>query len=77
MNQIYFEYHDEKKEQVSYEYDSRVSRLDSVQVFDGNIGRVSSRSTFGTYTGFTPELRKHFAGLEVSKAMGLDKGTFS
>lgn len=49
----------------------------SLYTFDGSVGRVSSRSTLGTMLDLTPQLRKHFASLSVSKSLGLEKGHFS
>lgn len=51
--------------------------LENVIVFDSSLGKVSSRSTVGTTIGLSPEVRKYFANLPVSKNLGLDKGHFS
>lgn len=51
--------------------------FEKVLVFDSSLGRVSSRSTVGTTIGLSPEVRKHFAALKVSKNLGLEKGHFS
>lgn len=45
--------------------------------FDSSLGKVSSRSTVGTTIGLSPEVRKYFARLIVSKELGLEKGHFS
>lgn len=51
--------------------------FEKVLVFDSSLGRVSSRSTVGTTIGLSPEVRKYFANLKVSKNLGLEKGHFS
>lgn len=51
--------------------------FNDVIVFDSNLGKVSSRSTVGTTIGLSPEVRKYFASLPVSKNFGLEKGHFS
>jgi excinuclease ABC subunit A len=45
--------------------------------FNSSVGRTNSRSTVGTTIGLSPELRKHYANLPVSKEFGLEKGHFS
>lgn len=51
--------------------------FEDVIVINSNMGNVTSRSTVGSFLGFSPELRKHFAKLEVSQKLGLEKGHFS
>jgi excinuclease ABC subunit A len=45
--------------------------------FNSSVGKANSRSTVGTTIGLSPELRKYYAGLPVSKEFGLEKGHFS
>lgn len=64
----------------SENYSAHVEGADdigSVMVFDGSVGRTSSRSTIGTMLELTPQLRKHYAGLDFSKSFQLEKGHFS
>jgi len=62
---------------LSWEEVSGLEDIKTVHVFDGSVGRVSSRSTLGTMLELTPQLRKHYASLDVSKSLGLEKGHFS
>ncbi|MCR9204912.1 MAG: hypothetical protein NXH75_10060, partial [Halobacteriovoraceae bacterium] len=52
-------------------------KFENVIVFDSSIGKVSSRSTVGTTIGLSPEVRKYFSRLPVSKDFALEKGHFS
>jgi len=54
-----------------------LDQIHSFHFFDGSLGRVSSRSTFGTSTGFSQYVRKQFAKLPVSKTLDLTDGHFS
>lgn len=67
----------ELSEGLSWGNEQGIEDFKSVHVFDGSVGRVSSRSTLGTMLELTPQLRKHYASLEVSKSLGLEKGHFS
>lgn len=51
--------------------------IKEVVFIDANLNKFSSRSSVGTLTDLSSMLRKHFADLKVSKALGLDKGHFS
>lgn len=51
--------------------------FNDVLMISANMGNVTSRSTVGSFLGFSPEVRKHFARLEISRKLGLDKGHFS
>lgn len=51
--------------------------FEEVVVFDSSLGKVSSRSSVGTTIGLSPEVRKYFASLPVSRDFGLEKGHFS
>jgi len=51
--------------------------FEKVLSFDSSLGRVSSRSTVGTSIGLSPEVRKYFSRLPVSRELGLEKGHFS
>ncbi len=57
--------------------ESSLEGVENVLIFDSHIGKVSSRSTVGTTIGLSPELRKYFASLPVSKELALEKGHFS
>ena len=78
-NSLYFSVHGSPL----YQYDQINSKVKAnfeikdVLVFEPKLRKVSSRSTVGTTSGLSPELRKHFSKLEVSKNLGLDKGHFS
>jgi len=52
-------------------------KFEGVYLFDSSLGKVSSRSTVGTTIGLSPELRKYFAKLPVSRELSLEKGHFS
>ena len=52
-------------------------KVQSVLVIDANLNRYTSRSTVGSITDLLTPLRRHFANLPVSKAMGLSEGHFS
>lgn len=54
-----------------------LDQIHSFHFFDGSLGRVSSRSTFGTSTGFSQYVRKQFAKLPVAKTLDLTDGHFS
>ncbi len=51
--------------------------FENVLVFDSSLGKVSSRSTVGTTIGLSPEVRKYYAALPVSRELALEKGHFS
>lgn len=57
--------------------DKNLNTIEEIKVFDSSLGKVSSRSTVGTTIGLSPELRKYFASLPVSRELALDKGHFS
>lgn len=52
-------------------------KFDKVISLGAEIGRVTARSTVGTFLGLTPYLRKHYSELAVSRSMGLKEGHFS
>lgn len=56
---------------------SNIDDIEEVVIYESNIERFSGRSTVGTMLGLTPIIRKHFANLHVSKALGLKDGHFS
>lgn len=62
---------------LSWKSEEGLEDFKSIHVFDGSVGRISSRSTLGTMLELTPQLRKHYASLEVSRSLGLEKGHFS
>lgn len=51
--------------------------FDDVIVINSSLGKISSRSTVGTTIGLSPEVRKYFASLSVSRDFALEKGHFS
>lgn len=54
-----------------------ISDLTDVIVINSSLDKISSRSTVATYTDLGGFVRKYFAGLEVSKKLGLKEGHFS
>ena len=44
---------------------------------NSNMGRVTRRSTVGSFLGISPEVRKYYANLKISKKLGLKSGHFS
>jgi excinuclease ABC subunit A len=54
-----------------------INDLTDVIVINSSVDKISSRSTVATYTDLGGFVRKYFAGLEVSKKLGLKEGHFS
>ncbi|QDK43411.1 hypothetical protein DOM21_18525 [Bacteriovorax stolpii] len=54
-----------------------VKDVSDVIVINSSLDKISSRSTVATYTDLGGFVRKYFAGLEVSKKLGLKEGHFS
>lgn len=54
-----------------------INDLSDVIVINSGLDKISSRSTVATYTDLGGFVRKYFAGLEVSKKLGLKEGHFS
>jgi excinuclease ABC subunit A len=54
-----------------------ITDLTDVIVINSGVDKISSRSTVATYTDLGGFVRKYFAGLEVSKKLGLKEGHFS
>lgn len=54
-----------------------INDLTDVIVINSSLDKISSRSTVATYTDLGGFVRKYFAGLEVSKKLGLKEGHFS
>ncbi len=54
-----------------------INDLTDVIVINSSLDKISSRSTVATYTDLGGFVRKYFAGLEVSKKLGLKDGHFS
>lgn len=54
-----------------------INDLTDVIVINSGVDKISSRSTVATYTDLGGFVRKYFAGLEVSKKLGLKEGHFS
>ena len=49
----------------------------AVHLINANLGNVTRRSTVGSFLGISPEVRKYYASLKVSKMLGLRPGHFS
>lgn len=70
-------------EQWSTDPESIACEVESDSVFDrvislgAEVGKVTSRSTVGTFLGLSPYLRKHFSELPISRSLGLRDGHFS
>lgn len=54
-----------------------IKDFSDVIVINSSLDKISSRSTVATYTDLGGFVRKYFAGLEVSKKLGLKEGHFS
>lgn len=54
-----------------------INDMTDVIVINSSLDKISSRSTVATYTDLGAFVRKYFAGLEVSKKLGLKEGHFS
>ncbi|MBC7713914.1 MAG: hypothetical protein H7177_11275 [Rhizobacter sp.] len=54
-----------------------INDMTDVIVINSSLDKISSRSTVATYTDLGGFVRKYFAGLEVSKKLGLKEGHFS
>ncbi len=54
-----------------------LTEFEDIVLYTMDVGRSSSRSSVGTMLGLTPEVRKYFSNLPVSKNLGLEKGHFS
>ncbi len=61
----------------SYRKFHSTSVVKKVNYFDPELRTSSSRSTVGTYLGFSEIIRKHYSLLPISKALGLGTGHFS
>ncbi|MBK23707.1 MAG: hypothetical protein CME70_06845 [Halobacteriovorax sp.] len=51
--------------------------ISKISYFDPELRTASSRSTVGTFLGFSELVRKHFSKLPVSEKLGLEPGCFS
>ncbi len=56
---------------------SSAQKFDKIISLGAEVGKVTGRSTVGTFLGLTPYLRKHFSELPISRSMGLKEGHFS
>ncbi|MGZ3788374.1 MAG: hypothetical protein ACXVLQ_07605 [Bacteriovorax sp.] len=54
-----------------------IDDFEDVILINSSLDKISSRSTVATYTDLGGFVRKYFAGLEVSKKLGLKEGHFS
>ena len=52
-------------------------KLQDVYLIDSNFGKVTGRSTVGSFLGISPEVRKYYTRLPVSKILDLKPGHFS
>lgn len=64
-------------EDYSFKKIKGINDLTDVIVINSSLDKISSRSTVATYTDLGGFVRKYFAGLEVSKKLGLKEGHFS
>ena len=62
---------------VSCESVEGMDLVDGSYYLDSNLGRVTSRSTVGTYVGLSPYIRKIYANTKEAKIAGLTDGHFS
>ena len=62
---------------VSCESVEGMDLVDASYYLDSNLGRVTSRSTVGTYVGLSPYIRKIYANTKEAKIAGLTDGHFS
>jgi excinuclease ABC subunit A len=62
---------------VSGDVDFKLDDIHAVAVIASDLNRFSSRSTVGSLTELSSIVKKHFAQLPVSRAMGLVDGHFS
>jgi len=51
--------------------------ISKISYFDPELRTASSRSTVGTFLGFSELVRKHYSKLPVSEKLGLEPGCFS
>lgn len=61
----------------SYKKFHSTNVVKKVNYFDPELRTSSSRSTIGTYLGFSEVVRKHYSSLIISKTLGLGTGHFS
>lgn len=61
----------------SYKKFHSTNVVKKINYFDPELRTSSSRSTVGTYLGFSEIIRKHYASLLISKTLGLGTGHFS
>lgn len=54
-----------------------MDQVDDIYYLDSNLGRVTSRSTVGTYVGLSPFVRKIYAATKEARSKGLRDGDFS
>lgn len=64
-------------EDYSFKKIKGIEDLEDIILINSGLDKISSRSTVATYTDLGGFVRKYFAGLEVSKKLGLRDGHFS
>lgn len=64
-------------EEYSFKKLKGIDDFKDIILINSGLDRISSRSTVATYTDLGGFVRKYFAGLEVSKKLGLKDGHFS
>ena len=57
--------------------DYGIEEFDGVYFIDSNLGKITSRSTVGTYVGLLPLVRKVFSNTKEAKVAGYMDGHFS
>ena len=67
------------RKKTPYSYGSLVieNELQDVYCMDPHFGKVTGRSTVGSFLGISPEVRKYYACLPYSKVLDLKPGHFS
>ena len=63
--------------EVEVESMSNIDDFDDVHYIDSNLGKITSRSTVGTYVGLLPLIRKIFSSTREAKLKGYLDGHFS
>lgn len=78
-NEVHKKVHGTRLSFEEYEFKKLkgINDMTDVIVINSSLDKISSRSTVATYTDLGAFVRKYFAGLEVSKKLGLKEGHFS
>lgn len=78
-NEVHKKIYSAKMNNCEYEFKkiTGIDNLTDVIIINSSVDKISSRSTIGTFTDLGAYVRKYFAGLTVSKNLGLKDGHFS